>query len=78
MSFLRNYYIINNNFELLSINTSAIMNLILKTVGGILMFNKEVYEAPVIEVTEFELHESIADSANPSQGALGFDEIWGN
>lgn len=42
------------------------------------MFDKEVYEAPTIEITEFELSSSIADSGNPSQGALGFDEIWGS
>lgn len=63
---------------MLSIYTSAIMISNASTVGGILMFEKEVYEAPTIEVTEFELNESIADSANPGMGSLGFDEIWGN
>lgn len=63
---------------MLSIYTSAIINPNASTVGGILMFEKEVYEAPVIEITEFELSESIAESANSGMGSLGFDEIWGN
>lgn len=48
------------------------------TVGGILMFEKEVYEAPVIEVTEFELTDSIAESAQTSSNLFGFEEIWGS
>lgn len=39
------------------------------------MFEKEVYEAPSIEVTEFVLTDSIAASAQ--MGSLGFDEIFG-
>ena len=42
------------------------------------MFEKEVYEAPTIEITEFELAESIALSSNNEFGTGGLEEIWGS
>lgn len=42
------------------------------------MFEKEVYEAPVIEITEFELSESIALSTQGEFGTGGVEEIWGS
>lgn len=42
------------------------------------MVNKEVYEAPVIEVTEFELTDSIALSTQGGFGTGGAEEIWGS
>lgn len=54
------------------------MNSNANTVGGILMFEKEVYEAPTIEVTEFEISSSIADSATAGSNLFGFEEIWGS
>lgn len=38
------------------------------------MFEKEVYEAPSIEITEFELTESIALSSNDPLGIGGLGE----
>lgn len=63
---------------MLSIYTSAIMNSNANTVGGILMFEKEVYEAPSIEITEFELTDSIALSTQGGFGTGGVEEIWGS
>jgi len=63
---------------LLSIYTSAIINSNASTVGGILMFEKEVYEAPTIEITEFELTDSIALSTQGAFGTGGAEEIWGS
>jgi hypothetical protein len=54
------------------------MTLIKKYVGGILMVKKEQYEAPILEVTEFELTDSIAESGLSSQGLFGNEEIWGD
>jgi hypothetical protein len=48
------------------------------TVGGILMCEKEVYEAPSIEITEFELTDSIALSTQGGFGTGGVEEIWGS
>lgn len=39
------------------------------------MFEKEFYEASLIEVTEFILTDSIA--ASVPMGSFGFDEIFG-
>lgn len=41
------------------------------------MLEKENYETPRVEIIEFELTDSIAESANTSSGTFGFDEIWG-
>ncbi|MFA5720306.1 MAG: hypothetical protein WC939_04530 [Acholeplasmataceae bacterium] len=38
---------------------------------------KNTYEAPVIEVIEFSLKDSIAESAS-LKGAFNFEEIWGD
>lgn len=40
------------------------------------MFEKEVYEAPTIEITEFEINSSIATSADGN--LFGNEEIWGS
>lgn len=40
------------------------------------MFEKEVYEAPSIEVTEFELEEAISVSLNDPLGIGGLGEDW--
>ena len=42
------------------------------------MVKKEQYEAPIIEVTEFELTDSIAESGLSSQGLFGNEEICGD
>ena len=39
------------------------------------MFEKEVYEAPSIEITEFELEEAISASSGPL-GIGGLGEDW--
>lgn len=43
------------------------------------MNNKEIYEAPQIEIVEFEIEEAITSSSNGSSfwGTLGSEEIWG-
>lgn len=41
------------------------------------MFEKEVYEAPQIEITEFELTDSIALSGQGDFNLFGFEEIFG-
>jgi hypothetical protein len=65
-------------FILIYIIYKVIMTLIKKYVGGILMVKKEQYEAPILEVTEFELTDSIAVSGLSSQGLFGNEEIWGD
>lgn len=42
------------------------------------MKQKEVYEKPTIEITEFELSDSIALSSNNVFGTLGNEELWGD
>lgn len=42
------------------------------------MFEKEKYEKPTVEVVEFELSDSIAESAPGANGLFGFEEIWGD
>ena len=42
------------------------------------MFEKEKYEKPTVEVVEFELSDSIAESGNGAKGLFGFEEIWGD
>lgn len=42
------------------------------------MFEKEKYEKPTVEVVEFELSDSIAESAGLTKGLFGFEEIWGD
>lgn len=42
------------------------------------MFEKEKYEKPTVEVVEFELSDSIAESGNYAKGLFGFEEIWGD
>ena len=42
------------------------------------MFEKDTYEKPVVQVTEFELSDSIAESGVTSKGLFGFEEIWGD
>ena len=42
------------------------------------MFEKEVYEAPSIEVTEFELVDSIAASGEMKFDLFGNDDVWGS
>ncbi|MDY0210780.1 MAG: hypothetical protein RBQ91_05170 [Acholeplasma sp.] len=42
------------------------------------MFEKQQYERPTVEVVEFELSDSIAESALSTSGLFGFEEIWGN
>ena len=39
---------------------------------------KEIYEAPMIEVVEFEMTDSIAESGMSSSNLFGFEEIWGD
>ena len=41
------------------------------------MFEKEVYEAPQVEITEFELSDSIATSGQGGFDLFGFEEIFG-
>lgn len=41
------------------------------------MFEKEKYETPKVEIIEFELTDSIAESLTSGSGTFGFDEIWG-
>ena len=65
-------------FILIYIIYKVIMTLIKKYVGGILMVKKEQYEAPVIEVTEFELTDAIALSSQGLFGTTGNEEIWGD
>ena len=40
------------------------------------MFEKEVYEAPQIEITEFEFSDAIAMSSLNIFGTLGNEELW--
>lgn len=42
------------------------------------MEEKMIYEAPVLEVTEFELTDSIAVSGKGLFGTIGNEEFWGN
>jgi hypothetical protein len=42
------------------------------------MFEKEKYEKPMVEVVEFELSDSIAESGARAKGLFGFEEIWGD
>ena len=42
------------------------------------MFEKEKYEKPTVEVVEFELSDSIAESGPGTIGLFGFEEIWGD
>ena len=42
------------------------------------MQEKKSYEAPVLEVTEFELTDSIALSGQGGLGTIGNEEFWGN
>ncbi len=42
------------------------------------MFEKEKYEKPTVEVVEFELSDSIAESGLGARGLFGFEEIWGD
>ena len=37
---------------------------------------KEQYESPTLEVIEFELTDSIAESAASGTGSFGNEEIW--
>lgn len=41
------------------------------------MIKKEVYEAPIVEVIEFELTDSIALSGESGSGSFGNEESWG-
>jgi hypothetical protein len=41
------------------------------------MNKKEVYEAPLVEVIQFELEDSIALSGNDGSGSFGNEENWG-
>ena len=40
------------------------------------LVEKQTYESPIIEITEFTLEDSIALSGNAAQGLFGFEEIW--
>lgn len=42
------------------------------------MLEKQKYEKPTVEVIEFELSDSIAESGNVLKGLFGFEEIWGD
>ena len=42
------------------------------------MFEKDKYEKPIVEVIQFELSDSIAESGITSKGLFGFEEIWGD
>jgi hypothetical protein len=44
---------------------------------GDTMNKKEVYEAPIVEVIQFELEDSIALSGNDGSGSFGNEENWG-
>ena len=41
------------------------------------MFEKETYESPKVEIIEFELTDSIAESGMSASNLFGFEEIWG-